>query len=60
VLTGLPVEQVTGRGTGIDDAGLQKKIQVIREAIRLNAPDPQDALDVLAKVGGLEIAGWPA
>jgi nicotinate-nucleotide--dimethylbenzimidazole phosphoribosyltransferase len=57
VLTGLPVEQVTGRGTGIDDAGLQKKIQVIREAIRLNAPDPQDALDVLAKVGGLEIAG---
>jgi len=57
VLTGLPVEQVTGRGTGIDDAALQKKIQVIQQAIRFNAPDPQDALDVLAKVGGLEIAG---
>jgi len=57
VLTGLPVEQVTGRGTGIDDIGLRKKVRVIQEAIRFNEPDPQDPLDVLAKVGGLEIAG---
>jgi nicotinate-nucleotide--dimethylbenzimidazole phosphoribosyltransferase len=57
VLTGLPVEQVTGRGTGIDDAGLRKKVKVIEEAIRINQPNPQDALDVLTKVGGLEIAG---
>jgi len=57
VLTGLPVKEVTGRGTGLDDAGLQKKIEVIEAAIRLNRPDPADALDVLAKVGGLDIAG---
>lgn len=57
VLTGLPVEQVTGRGTGIDEAGLYKKIRVIEEAIRVNAADPHDAMDVLAKLGGLEIAG---
>jgi len=57
VLTGLPVKEVTGRGTGLDDAGLQNKIQVIEAAIRLNQPDPSNALDVLAKVGGLDIAG---
>ncbi len=57
VLTGLPVEQVTGRGTGIDDAAWRHKVSLIREAIRLNAPDPRDPLDVLGKVGGLEIAG---
>jgi len=57
VMTGLPVAKVTGRGTGIDDAGLAHKVQVIEQAIALNKPDPQDALDVLFKVGGLEIAG---
>jgi nicotinate-nucleotide--dimethylbenzimidazole phosphoribosyltransferase len=57
VMTGLPVAQVTGRGTGVDDAGLAHKIQVIEQAIALNRPNPQDALDVLCKVGGLEIAG---
>lgn len=57
VLTGLPVEQVTGRGTGVDEATLQRKIEVIKKAIDLNHPDATDALDVLAKVGGLEIAG---
>jgi nicotinate-nucleotide--dimethylbenzimidazole phosphoribosyltransferase len=59
VLTGLPVKEVTGRGTGLDDTGLQNKIQVIEAAIRLNQPDPSNALDVLAKVGGLDIAGLP-
>jgi len=57
VMTGLPVAKVTGRGTGIDDAGLAQKVQVIEQAIAVNQPDPKDALDVLCKVGGLEIAG---
>ncbi len=56
-LTGLPVSQVTGRGTGVDDAGLAHKIVTIETALALNRPDPSDALDVLAKVGGLEIGG---
>lgn len=55
--TGEPVERVTGRGTGVDDAGLQRKIAVIKRALAVNRPDPSDPLDVLAKVGGLEIAG---
>jgi nicotinate-nucleotide--dimethylbenzimidazole phosphoribosyltransferase len=57
VLTGLPVNTVTGRGTGVDDAGLERKIKIIEQAVALNNPDPYDALDVLCKVGGLEIAG---
>jgi len=56
-LTGAPVEEVVGRGTGVDDAGLARKIDVIRRGLALNRPDPQDAVDVLAKVGGFEIAG---
>jgi nicotinate-nucleotide--dimethylbenzimidazole phosphoribosyltransferase len=56
-LTGLPVSQVTHRGTGIDDAALAQKIQTIETAIARNKPDPKDPLDVLAKVGGFEIAG---
>jgi len=54
-LTCSEVEEITGRGTGIDDARLQNKIAVIKEALRVNQPDPADALDVLAKVGGFEI-----
>ena len=57
VLTGLPVAQVVGRGTGIDDQGLKHKIHVIEQALAVNQPDANDALDVLHKVGGLEIAG---
>jgi nicotinate-nucleotide--dimethylbenzimidazole phosphoribosyltransferase len=57
VMTGLPVKDVTGRGTGLDDSGLENKIKVIEAAIRLNRPDPRNALDVLARVGGLDIAG---
>ena len=56
-LTGLPPAAVTGRGTGADDEMLQRKIAVIEEALRQRQPDPGDGLDVLAKVGGLEIAG---
>jgi nicotinate-nucleotide--dimethylbenzimidazole phosphoribosyltransferase len=48
-------EAVTGRGTGVDDAGLAHKIDVIRRAVEINKPDPDDALDVLTTVGGAEI-----
>lgn len=57
VFTGLPPAQVTGRGTGLDDQGWQRKVAAIERALEVNQPDPKDALDVLAKVGGLEIAG---
>jgi nicotinate-nucleotide--dimethylbenzimidazole phosphoribosyltransferase len=56
-LTGLPVAQVVGRGTGIDDEGLERKIKIIEQALAVNQPTTNDALDVLHKVGGLEIAG---
>jgi nicotinate-nucleotide--dimethylbenzimidazole phosphoribosyltransferase len=56
-ITGLPVAEVTGRGTGIDDATWHRKVSVIEQALRLNRPDPSQPLDVVAKVGGLEIAG---
>ena len=55
--SGLPARSVTGRGTGIDDAMLANKIRVIEQALALHRPDPADALDVLAKVGGFEIGG---
>jgi len=57
VLAGIPVEQATGRGTGVDDAAWAHKVGVIRAGIARNSPDPDDALDVLAKLGGFEIAG---
>jgi nicotinate-nucleotide--dimethylbenzimidazole phosphoribosyltransferase len=54
---GLAPEEVTGRGTGIDDSGYRRKLEAIRRGLAANRPDPADALDVLAKVGGFEIAG---
>jgi len=57
VMAGAAVEQVTGLGTGIDEHGLARKISVIQRALAHHRPDPDDALDVLSKVGGLEIAG---
>jgi nicotinate-nucleotide--dimethylbenzimidazole phosphoribosyltransferase len=57
VITGKDPEGVTGRGTGIDDHSLRNKVAIIKKAIAINNPDPKDALDVLAKVGGYEIAG---
>jgi len=57
VITNTDPEKVTGRGTGIDDHSLQNKVSIIKRAIAINKPDPSDALDVLAKVGGYEIAG---
>jgi len=55
--TGKPVGPLTGRGTGVDDAGLSKKIRVIENALTLRRPAGNDGLDILSKVGGLEIAG---
>lgn len=56
-LTGLPVDQVVGSGTGVDDAGLARKRAAVAAALERNRPDPADPLGVLAKVGGFEIAG---
>lgn len=55
--SGRPLEEIVGRGTGIDDIRLQKKLNAIKKALEVNKPDPQDPVGVLAKVGGLEIAG---
>jgi nicotinate-nucleotide--dimethylbenzimidazole phosphoribosyltransferase len=57
VITGKTPAEVTGRGTGIDDSSLMKKVSVIDMAIRTNSPDPSDGIDVLSKVGGFEIGG---
>lgn len=54
--TGRDPADVTGRGTGIDDATLARKTDVVRRALALHAPDPDDGLGVLAAVGGLEHA----
>lgn len=57
VLLDRDVREVTGRGAGLSSEGLERKIQVIRRAVERNCPDPSDPIDVLAKVGGLDIAG---
>lgn len=56
-VTGLDPQLATGRGTGVDDKGLEHKANVIAKALEFHGPDPQVPLDVLHKVGGLEIAG---
>ena len=56
-ITGEAVENITGRGTGIDDKGLSNKVTVIRKALNVNKPKPKDGIDVLSKVGGFEIGG---
>ena len=57
VLLGKRAEEVTGRGAGLSDEALERKIQVIEKAISLHRPDWKDPVDVLKKVGGLDIAG---
>jgi nicotinate-nucleotide--dimethylbenzimidazole phosphoribosyltransferase len=57
VMTGWAVVDVTGRGTGVDESGHARKVHVIQAAIERHGPDRTDPLDVLAKVGGLEIGG---
>lgn len=56
-VTGKSVKEITGRGTGLDDTGLNHKIAVLEKALKLHKPNPEDALDILQKVGGYEIAG---
>ena len=56
-MTGKPVAEVTGRGTGISDEQLAHKIEVVKRALAVNRPDRQKPLEVLAKVGGFEIGG---
>jgi nicotinate-nucleotide--dimethylbenzimidazole phosphoribosyltransferase len=55
-ISGISVRELTHRGTGINDAALENKIRVIEQGLALNRPDGADPLDVLTKVGGLEIA----
>jgi nicotinate-nucleotide--dimethylbenzimidazole phosphoribosyltransferase len=57
ICTGKPVEELTGRGTGLDDGQLAHKIEVINKILRVNSADKGDGLDILAKVGGFEIGG---
>lgn len=56
-LSGCPAADATGRGTGLEDDQLRHKIGIIQRCLDVNQPDPADALDVLAKVGGFEIGG---
>jgi nicotinate-nucleotide--dimethylbenzimidazole phosphoribosyltransferase len=55
--TGHPASSLTGRGTGVDDDGLLRKRRVIQQSIAERAPDPNDAVDILRKIGGFEIGG---
>ncbi|MCR5665291.1 MAG: nicotinate-nucleotide--dimethylbenzimidazole phosphoribosyltransferase [Eubacterium sp.] len=57
VLLDVKPEQVTGRGAGLSSDGLKRKIAAIEQGIQVNSPDKEDAIDVLSKVGGLDIAG---
>ena len=50
-------KEIAGRGTGVDDEGLNRKISAIERALDVNKPDANDGLDVLTKVGGFEIGG---
>lgn len=57
VLTSCAPREATGRGTGIDAAKLQHKVEVVQTAIARRAADPSDWLDCVSKLGGFEIAG---
>jgi nicotinate-nucleotide--dimethylbenzimidazole phosphoribosyltransferase len=56
-VTGASPATVTGRGTGIDDDQFKHKVSVVEKILKVNNPDPKNALDLLAKVGGFEIGG---
>lgn len=57
VLLGEKPERMTGKGAGLSGEGLKRKIAAVKSAIEVNEPDPEDVIDVLSKVGGLDIAG---
>ena len=56
VLTGRSAREVTGRGGGLLDEAYRHKIRVIDEAVQFHRPDPADPVEVLSKVGGLDLA----
>lgn len=56
-ITGADLDDMVGRGTGVDDEGLARKKKVIADGLGINGPDPADGVDTLAKVGGFEIGG---
>lgn len=56
-ITGISPVKIAGRGTGVDDAGWRRKVAVVETALGRNLPNKDDAIDVLAKVGGFEIGG---
>jgi nicotinate-nucleotide--dimethylbenzimidazole phosphoribosyltransferase len=56
-ITGGSLEEMVGRGTGVDDTGLTRKREAIRRGLDLNRPDPRDGLELLSKIGGFEIGG---
>jgi nicotinate-nucleotide--dimethylbenzimidazole phosphoribosyltransferase len=57
VVTGKSASEIVGRGTGVDDEGLRRKILAVENALKVNQPDMKDGLDILCKVGGFEIGG---
>lgn len=57
VITGNSLDEMVGRGTGVDDEGLIRKREAIDSGIKVNQPDSKDGLDVLSKIGGFEIGG---
>lgn len=56
-ISGKPVAEVTGHGTGIDDEAFKAKVSIIERSLEVNRPDPHDGIDLLSKVGGFEIGG---
>ena len=56
-ICGIPPAQGAGRGTGVDNKGLEHKIEVLERSLNFQRPDPNDGLDIVSKVGGFEIAG---
>jgi nicotinate-nucleotide--dimethylbenzimidazole phosphoribosyltransferase len=57
IITGKDVTELTGRGTGLNDAQLDNKVRIIKQILHINKPDSKNGLDILAKVGGFEIGG---
>lgn len=57
VVTGKSASEIVGRGTGVNDEGLRRKILAVENALNVNQPNSQDGLDILSKVGGFEIGG---
>ena len=56
-MCGIPIEQSVGRGSGVGNLRFEIKKQAVRKAVAVNRPNREDALDVLSKLGGFEIAG---